>query len=441
MTISFLLSCNKEKESCIVDIVVPLLRMETEVSADSYDTNRNFWLGHYFRDNYEDWHINFPQIVSGVAINNIEIYVINRDLTRSTREVVALMDLGEERSENIYRNDQNPGGYTITTKGMFSTDNNANDLLSALTVIPGYRNVDKVSGILENQFGFIRGIDFVKMGTARKLERDEFKLNKQLGYITLQRSLQNDEMLGVSYNYSIDGITRKVGEFSSDKPELGDNEVLILKMISPNRVDVTVPTWDLMMKNIYGLRYSNISDTLLEVQVLHNNGQDYLPHISEGVKTANIPLIELMKLDQLDENMEVRPDGKFDFVQGVTIDSRSGRIIFPLKEPFGSSFGNCFDQSEYNLIETYTEPAIYSEESSENSSYLIKVIMLAGFSEYISISSTIDKGSIEVFYDGLKLILGTDYELNYDSGLIYISAQKFQDPTLLTIRAVDSACN
>ena len=42
-----------------------------------------------------------------------------------------------------------------------------------------------------------------------------------------------------------------------------------------------------------------------------------------------------MNLDKLDSYNNARPDGKFDFVEGYTIISSMGRIIFPVVEPFG----------------------------------------------------------------------------------------------------------
>ena len=42
-----------------------------------------------------------------------------------------------------------------------------------------------------------------------------------------------------------------------------------------------------------------------------------------------------MNLDRIDSNQESNPDGFFDYVEGYTVQSQSGKIIFPVAEPFG----------------------------------------------------------------------------------------------------------
>jgi cell surface protein SprA len=43
-----------------------------------------------------------------------------------------------------------------------------------------------------------------------------------------------------------------------------------------------------------------------------------------------------MNLDNLNSQLDPYPDGAFDFMEGITINSSTGRIIFPVLEPFGS---------------------------------------------------------------------------------------------------------
>ncbi|HYG19051.1 MAG TPA: cell surface protein SprA, partial [Ohtaekwangia sp.] len=69
-----------------------------DIIASNYDDNRHFFLGHFFRDNYERWLANLPQIFSGVNITRVEVYVVNRTTdTQTLRNVVGFMDLGEPR--------------------------------------------------------------------------------------------------------------------------------------------------------------------------------------------------------------------------------------------------------------------------------------------------------------------------------------------------------
>ncbi len=42
-----------------------------------------------------------------------------------------------------------------------------------------------------------------------------------------------------------------------------------------------------------------------------------------------------MKMDNLDSRNEPNPDGRFDFIDGTTINPRDGRVFFTQVEPFG----------------------------------------------------------------------------------------------------------
>ena len=63
------------------------------------------------------------------------------------------------------------------------------------------------------------GIDFEKLERARKLSSSEFSFNSQLGYISLNQALNNDEVLAVAFEYTVGNQTYQVGELTStDQP-------------------------------------------------------------------------------------------------------------------------------------------------------------------------------------------------------------------------------
>ena len=71
-------------------------RNDFEIRASDYDENRHFFLGHFFRDNYEDWLRSIPTILSGLNVTRLEVYVLNRtNNTQTLRNFAAFMDLGE----------------------------------------------------------------------------------------------------------------------------------------------------------------------------------------------------------------------------------------------------------------------------------------------------------------------------------------------------------
>ena len=55
---------------------------------------------------------------------------------------------------------------------------------------------------------------------------------------------------------------------------------------------------------------------------------NYLTEKDE-VNIHGIPIIKLLNLDRLNQQMDKQSDGVFDFIEGVTAKSSNGRIIFP----------------------------------------------------------------------------------------------------------------
>jgi cell surface protein SprA len=47
------------------------------------------------------------------------------------------------------------------------------------------------------------------------------------------------------------------------------------------------------------------------------------------------PLIRILRADRLNNRTDPQPDGLYDFVDGFTVISQQGKIIFPVLQPFG----------------------------------------------------------------------------------------------------------
>lgn len=393
---------------------------EFEVRASNYDENRHFFLGHFFRDNYERWHNNLPQITSGLNITRVEVYVINRNNdTRTTREVVGLMDLGETTRAS-------PAKVGGIRSGVLPTDNKNNDLFQS--VVGGTRSSNEITGVLEAD-GLVNSLDFVKVGTARRLEDDEYIVNRQLGYVSLLRKLQNDEMLAVSFQYTYNGQTYTVGELTEDYSGLSEDQVIFLKMLRPNKINTQAATWDLMMKNIYNLNASQISRDGFTLRIRYRDDATGIdnPSLHEGRNTKDRPLIELMGLDQLNQNNDQQRDGNFDYIEGITIEPRNGNILFPVLEPFGQTLRDRFEPSELALIEKYVYDTLYSttradaEQVASKNKYFITGRFNAGSSSEIALPGiNIAENSVVVTAGNTPLTEGLDYTVDYNLGRVRI---------------------
>ena len=232
-------------------------------------------------------------------------------------------------------------------RGNVTNNNNPNNLYFELTSTPGIRDAVNIDKILVDQatFDMIKGTHYDKINGARKLNEREFIIHRELGYISLTRRLQNDEVLAVAYEYTFNGKSYKVGELTEDYANVPENEVIFLKMLRPSKINIRdqkgklIPTWELMMKNIYNLNASQVNRDGFQFRIIYRDDQTGLdnPFIQEGVNTKDVPLIELLGLDKLNSNGDPPKDGNFDFVEGITIEPTKGLLIFPNLKPFGET--------------------------------------------------------------------------------------------------------
>ncbi|CAE7241759.1 maeB [Symbiodinium microadriaticum] len=320
----------------------------------------------------------------------------------------------------------------IGNVSMGPTSNDANDLYTSLRANGAYRDPEGVNALLEANFGMAESRDFVKVTTARKLDLSEYRVNKELGYVTLLRKLQNDEVLAVSFEYTYNGRVYKVGELTEDYQGLSDDQMIYLKMLRPNKINTNVPTWDLMMKNIYNLSTGQINRDGFTLRVHYRDDRTGIdnPSLHEGRLTKDQPLIQLLGLDRLNRNNDRQRDGNFDFIEGITIDTRNGNIIFPVLEPFGKTLKDSFDPRETSLIDKYVYDTLYrttradAEQVASLNKYFILGKMSGGSSSDIVLPGiNVSEGSVLVLAGNTPLIEGVDYAVDYNLGRVRILNQ------------------
>ena len=394
-----------------------------DISGDSYDENRHFFLSHFFRDRYEEAMASVPYIASGVTINKIEVWITNkRGNYDQARNIVAFTDLGENSTHTQI---SGWGGAPTTPP-----DNNTNGLYEAIRGT-AFRDLQQTSAALEGLNGMEGGADFDKIESARLLTSSEYTLNSALGYISLKSALNQDEVLAVAYEYTYNGQVYQVGEFSTDgSEELRAPNALALKMLksSANAPDKkNRGTWDLMMKNIYSLGATSIQADKFELYVTYRNdsvGTD-VQYLNEGAISGK-QLIRVMNLDRLDQKHNASPDGRFDFIEGLTVYASSGKIIFPVLEPFGSHLAKVLGNDErltkkYCFPELYDSTLIVAQELSEkNKFHMTGKYKGTNGSEIRLGAMNIPRGSVTVTAGGATLIENVDYTVDYTMGTVTI---------------------
>jgi cell surface protein SprA len=421
-----LLASQQRGESKTIDVKGGAQSRDFEIAADEYRANQHFFLSHYFRDNYERALSQRPLITSGVNITKIEVWVTNRTNSininnNDQRNIVAFMDLAESSRNHIYNNIPEFGA-----TGQLYPSNQSNGLYQAMTSRYNLRNFSNIASALQPlSLSFSPGKDYEKLERARRLNSSEYTLNSQLGFISINLPLKEDEVLAVAYEYTLNGRTFKVGELST-AGTTGSDSTLILKLIKGTILTPRLPTWNLMMKNIYSLNAFELKPDNFELNIFYEDSQlgTSVPYISEG-PIGKQPLISVLSLDKMNQNGDAYPDGVFDYVQGITIDAAKGMIIFPVLEPFGrfleSQFKGDPAASKYVYKELYDSTLTKAKELAEKNKFYIRGYYEASSQGEIYLGATnVAEGSVIVTAGGVTLVEGIDYQVNYLAGRVTI---------------------
>ena len=395
---------------------------EFEIDVVDYDENRHFFLAHYFRETYDRNMAQLPTIMSGVVITRIELWVTNKTSNYdSPRNVIAFADLGETSRIS------NPM-WTATGERMPS--NTANSLYYQMAnTYNAIRDIDQVGAVLGDML--TGSTDYEKVANARLLSTSEYTLNKALGYISLKSTLKSDEVLAVAFEYTYGGKTYQVGEFSTDKKE--GNDALYVKLLKSNSSSPSIATWDLMMKNIYYLGATSITskDFKLNIEYESDSTGTNLTYLPEG-NLKSKTLLQLMNLDRLDAKQNVNPNGFYDYVEGYTVQPQTGRIIFPVVEPFGqhlrSVIGNDAVADKYVFEELYDSTKTTAKQIAEKNKFLLTGEYAGSGGNVIQLGAyNVPRGSVKVTAGGVTLTENSDYTVDYTMGTVTILNQSILD--------------
>lgn len=441
-----------------------------ELTALDYDEDRHFFLAQYFRDQYDEALANYPYIRSQVQITRLEVWTTNRSQqTFNVRNVVAIQDLGEalKNDTRIGKANGEPGGFFNISGPLPNLPrNNANDYDPALIGNGGVLNTDiRDIATVDNGFTIAtgyqinQGFDYAILENARKLEQGrDFQFNSQLGYISLNQRLSNDEVLGVAFQYTYNGEVFQVGEFANGgldattitpgggvNPEINNN-TLVLKLLKSNITNVNDPIWDLMMKNIYATGAFQLSQEDFKLNILYTETtpRNYITPVTEGPGSGwpsglqDRILLNVFNLDRLNIYNDVQPggDGFFDFVPGITVNTVGGQIIFTKVEPFGEYLfevlgGGTYDvangqgynqnQQKYVFRDMYAQTKAASLQDAEKNRFRLKGRYKSEGSNGIPIGAfNVPRGSVRVTAGGRQLQEGIDYTVNYQAGTVQI---------------------
>jgi cell surface protein SprA len=395
------------------------------MKIDEYEENRHFFLSKYFRNNYERALSELPIINSNINITKIEVWVTNvgAPLTEN-RNILALQDLGENQPYN-------PLFSTLTSLPYpFNEVNNLKQVIDTSRV----RSISNITSYLQSgNLNLVSGIDYEKVELARKLRTSEYTLNRKLGFISLNTRINPDQILAVSYQYTVIGDQKiyQVGEFS-DQGVVAPNTLLV-KLIKSTATNTQIDLWKLMMKNVYNIGAYQVNREDFALNILYTGGDDGVPkgYLAEGPDAVKgINLLEVMKFDRLDRQLNPSADGVFDFidqaaVNGGTIQASNGRVFFPMLEPFGQYLRTQLANNA--LADFYCYDSLYTLTKSGAQQYPAKnkFILDGSFksstgSEIALNALNVPQGSVKVTAGGIPLVENVDYTIDYTLGRVRI---------------------
>ncbi|MBS1599575.1 MAG: cell surface protein SprA [Bacteroidetes bacterium] len=404
-----------------------------QFKADDYDENRHFLLAQYFRSNYNKAMQKLPIVTSQVQILRMEVWVTNRNgTTTQARGIVGLMDLGESSPYNSNVHSQTSAPYPY---------NDANDEYRNIINDPASRSSSQVITKL-NSLGLTQVQDYEQV-FARKLNPTDYIYNPQVGFISLNQTLQPNDVLAVAYQYSYNGRIYQVGEFSQDVPPdttLGNNpgaqKVLYLKLLKATSQRTTLPIWDLMMKNVYTLKtgtgsyLSNIQQAGFQLNLLYEEPSKGTKRYLPAGDKQGVPLLTILNLDRLNAHNDPQPDGVFDYLEGFTIVSSQARIIFPLLEPFGRDLDSLAFKNSQSIKNSYVFYQLYdtikevAKTFANVDRYYIGGVAKGQATSDLSLGAfNVPPGSVRVTAGGQTLRENIDYVVDYNLGSVKIINQ------------------
>lgn len=395
-----------------------------KLNAIDYEDNQHYYLGRYFLNSYDNALLNYPQVNSRISITRIEAWVLDQGSgnLQDQKGILGIRDLGEGIS-GYPDNSQNNLYQSIVGLGAGIRDPN-----TAYNAI-NRQSFPNANGSPET---YVDGEQFIFNRKARRLNQNEFTFQPHLGYLSLNQRLNDNQLLAVSYSYTLNGDSRvyKVGEFSEESP------VLITKVLKPNStVKTTSPMWDLMMKNIYSLNTNQINPDGFLLNIYYRDPQsggkvNYLPTtVNNPTTQVNPNLLKLFNWDRLNMNNDLQQgggesgDGIFDFVPGITVDAENGKVIFTKAKPFGSFLQNTLGTNDPKFVynDLYDQQKQVASQSNLALRYTMEGRFKGSQGSGISLGAiNVPQGSVKVIANGVQLQEGIDYTVDYMLGSVNI---------------------
>ncbi len=452
-----------------------------------YEDNTHLFLGYAFHNWWDRAHERpqNPQLPPGLSrFVGIEVWKHEPGLINSTDEdiettwAVALADLGEPvaGSPEFTGFDVLDGGEAYL--GGFDRD--VGRYANEAAPLPDPAFDQYTDGLLNGirQDGSTTTVESISAGLGRPLPAAgafannvfkrlraniDYTFDAQLGWISLATSLTDSDLIAVAYQYeTTDGRRVTVGDFGQPAPNASRNTTrTILKLVRADRPKPVDPLWDLTLRNIYRVGGRSLNPTTFQLDVTYEpagSSPSTLPPADE-LSFEQRTFLEVLGLDRVNGQGLATPDDIFDFDSGVTVNPDNGRVIFPVRQPFGDYLRNLIDTGwtlgtvgapadrglisvTYGTLTPAQAIAKYvptlADETEQNatlydlttdnarrrlaqlSDYRVEGEFKSATQSVFNIGFQLVEGTVRVTSGDLELTEGSDYRVNYTAGTVEI---------------------
>ncbi|HEX8385200.1 MAG TPA: cell surface protein SprA, partial [Rubricoccaceae bacterium] len=285
-------------------------------------------------------------------------------------------------------------------------------------------------------------------GLFRRLrENVDYTVDPQLGWLSLTTALSENDYLAVSYQYRLDDGTPSgrlvtVGDFGEGTRDI--NQRNVLKLLRADLPTPAAPLWDLTMRNVYRIGGRSLNPTAFTLRVTYEPpGGSPREEFADVVLGNSLTLLQVLGLDRVNEQGQIPPDNAFDFLPGLTVDADNGRVIFPVRQPFGDYLTQVFveerDLSGQPLDVTPTtgtnadaaaryafeplydlKPVQARQQFPALSKYRITGEFRSATQSVFNVGFNLVPGTVRVTSGGQDLTENQDYRVNYTAGTVEI---------------------
>ncbi|MEJ2628231.1 MAG: cell surface protein SprA, partial [bacterium] len=261
-------------------------------------------------------------------------------------------------------------------------------------------------------------------GYFLRLEPNEdYFVDKKLGYIRMNRYLQDSEVLAVTFRDTSGNefgtLPDENGIFSGEK---------IFKIIKPQNPTPDLETWNLEWKNVYSLgNTQDIKEEDFDLKIYYKTSSGD-PRSSTNSKSY----LQIFGLDRKNESGALTPDGNIDLGNPNIIDLERGELFFPDLTPFAPDTLSDSKLPEEEWAKFYyVDPTNLSEIIKHSNFYIeVKSSSLSRMKSTYQLGINVIENSEKVTQGGRTLERGVDYTIDYMSGMLTITKEDVTDANL-----------